>query len=321
MLNVAADFVALKVTQFLVWLMRTLPAAASFQIARFMIRLIMLPIPRLMHVGRRNLDLVFPEKTAEEKEEILQESISVLARNVMSFARAGRLTKDDFAQHSNAVSIAAKMKVISERNKERGILIAVPHFGSFEMALYALSLFYRPPAVLARGFGLPRFDSWCNQRRESCGAQMFGRKGAVPEIIRRLKSGQDVVVLFDQNVKRNHAVFVDLFGMKAATTKTMGIAALRAGSPLVFAACFEEPLGHYEFTLDEVVVDYHSSLPLDRQVEIITRELNRHLEESVYHKPDHWYWIHRRFKTRPLGEPENVYDSRVKTRIHNRRLL
>ena len=177
----------------------------------------------------------------------------------------------------------------------------------YELAFQMLALLERPTAVLARGFGLPRLDEWCNKRRCLYGNQVFSRKGGFREVVRRLKKKQDVIVLFDQNVKRNHAIFVDLFGIKAATTKAIGLAAIRTGATVLFASCIEPSPGWYEYLLREVPSPDEYSGETEEKIAAVTRALNAALEEAVRLHPDHWFWIHRRFKTRPKGERETLY--------------
>ena len=137
--------------------------------------------------------------------------------------------------------------------------------------------------------------------------EIFSRSGGYKEVLHRLSSGQDVSLMFDQNVKANHAIFVDLFGIPAATTKTVAFVALRTGCTIAFGTMVE--VSPWKFKVIYQPIDN----PIDEQGSYedkalrLTRRVHECLESVVRQYPAQWFWIHRRFKTRPPGEPENIY--------------
>ena len=139
------------------------------------------------------------------------------------------------------------------------------------------------------------------------GNEVFDRKGAYREIESRLRRGQDVAILCDQNVKRNHAVFVDFFGRKVATTKAVALAAIRTNSPIIFGVSVQKSPGLYEIFCNRINIPTDLSLTLEEKTINIMEQIHRSLEAVIRRHPDHWFWIHRRFKTRPLGEIEDTY--------------
>ena len=82
-------------------------------------------------------------------------------------------------------------------------------------------------------------SAWCEQRLERLNVQNRDLKRKIREIEKRLNRGRDVSLLFDQNVKRSHAVFANLFGIPAATTKTVALAALRTSAPVMLLTSAE----------------------------------------------------------------------------------
>ncbi len=145
-----------------------------------------------------------------------------------------------------------------------GVILPTLHFGSFELLAQIWSFVDRPFAFLARGTDLPMFDRWWNRRREMFGSRVLWRRGGFREMVDALQAGTDVGVLFDQNVKKHHAVFVEFFGRQAATTKSIALAALRTGAPIIFAVCVDLGDGRYEILARSVPNPSVSSLVPDK---------------------------------------------------------
>ena len=312
MFKALIDFIAYSLVVSIVFILRILPLPLAVSFARGIVSLGRLLMPRASGVGMKNLEIVFPEKSNSEHREVLKNSYRVLALNLLMFARSGRLNEElsisEFQWGEGREVIKSAMAEARENGK--GIIVATLHTGCFEYLVQAYTLSICPIAMLAREFGLPRLDAWWTKQREKFGSVVFSRAGGYREIVRRLNDGQDVAILFDQNVRGGHATFVDLFGKKAATTKALALAALRTGSPLVFCACAS--LGPKDHKVYVKRIDTLGEMDADRdaKVDIITRSMNECLEELVHDHPEQWFWIHRRFKTRPEGEPENVYSKR-----------
>jgi len=271
--------------------------------------------PHFKRAALKNLSIVFPELPLKEKEKIAKSSYSILAENLFWFSRIQKLNREELKalfDYREAQPIFQKFL-----DSKVGGLIITPHFGLFELLAQGQAVWGRPYSALVREFGMPRFDKFWRDTRQKFGLTIFGRKGGYKDIIRNLNEGHEVAVLFDQNVKRAHAAFVDLFGVPAATTKSIALAAIRTGCPVVFAACMENPPeeqkhGRFQIYAKEILnpnvdPDLMDKSPDDKVIGFL-RKANKELETLIRLKPDKWFWIHRRWKTRPVGEPENFYD-------------
>jgi len=181
------------------------------------------------------------------------------------------------------------------------------HYGCFELTVQYHCQHDRPVQILARGFGIARLDEWWNKRRQLLGNEVFFRQGGYQAMVRSLAAGKDVGVLFDQNVKANHAVFVDFFGIRTSMTKSVALAALRTGAPIVFIAAAWLGENRHRLFFAEIKTDFPESMPTDEKVQRISQALNSQAETIIKLHPEQWFWIHRRFKTRPTGELENLY--------------
>lgn len=242
----------------------------------------------------------------------MEESLNLLAKNIITFARIPTLKKEtvskefDYREFSKQI-VEARESTPGKSPAVTGVIFATMHYGCFEYFSQAQALLERPLAVLARDFGLPKIDRFWNEQREVWGNQVFSRKGGYQEIIKRLKLGQDVAVLFDQNIRAGHAVFTEFLGRKAATTKSVAIAAIRTGAPIIFTVAAANGRG-YSVLSERIETFIDADISNEERIEKITTLMNLAAEKAILSHPEQWFWIHRRFKTRPFGEPENLYN-------------
>ena len=302
------DFGALWGARFLIAVMAILPEKAATVLGRFIVEVVLICMPRLRGVGLRNLELVFPEKSAEERRRILRSSFWVIGRNLYWFSRVPRMTAQDIERGvENAAEARAFVDGVRARSKGGGVMYATMHFGWFEMTNHIVNVVFGPMHMLARGFGMPLLDEWWNKRREIFGGTVFSRSGGFAEAMRVLAAGGDVAMLCDQNVKVNYAAYIDLFGVKAATSKGPVLAAMRNGAPLIVGVSVEVSPGRFRALYDEVAISNDTSVGHDERVEDALRKVHAVMERILREYPEQWYWVHRRFKTRPPGEPETIY--------------
>lgn len=313
-MNFILDILLLLIIRTLILILYLLPRNQAIFFAKLIIRIILIFLPRARKVGMRNLQLIFPEKSTKELRGILSFSFDILAENLLAYAKSPRLNKkmlSEMIDYSEVLKLTSEVRNRQSREGEQGVnmgfLLPTLHYGCFELLVHFQTILDRPFSFLARGFGLPNLDNYWNKRREMFGAEVFARKGGYQEIIKRIKSGRDVGILMDQNVKFNHAIFVDFFGIKAATTKTIGIVALRTSCPIIFGVTAYLGNNKHKAYLFEIKNPVDEPGSIEEKIEKITKQIHIHAEEVIRKHPEQWFWIHRRYKTRPNGEPENIY--------------
>lgn len=303
-----ADLFAAAFARVLVGWMALVPEKLAVLTSRGLIGLLLLCIPRLDRAAARNLEIAFPELSREERDALKSRSYYVLARNLVTFARSSRLTKENTA---GAVEGEAQFREILDQARSEsggGVLIATMHFGCFELALQLIALRYQPISALVREFGLPRLDRFWTAKREQFGNELYSRRGGYRETIRRLEAGEIVAILCDQNVKRKHSIFVDFFGTPTSATKTTSMALMNTGAPLVLAAFYEKAPGSY-CVISRRIKGLDSQVGERReQLKDCTQRLHSEIEKVIREHPEQWFWIHRRWKTTPEGHPENRYE-------------
>jgi KDO2-lipid IV(A) lauroyltransferase len=300
------DWLMYVATRGLFGLLGVLPQ--SWRVAFFagLWRVAFVVIPRLRNTALRNLSIAFPGRTPEWYGDVLRKNAVEMGRLLADTIRLSRLDQSWVREH---VRIPA-LERYAEVGGASGILIATGHLGSFELLGHAIGLWGHPLSAVARRFKSPRMDRWWRGLREARGNTIIDREGAFREIVRTISAGRSVAVLIDQNVKINHAVFVDWFSMPAATTRAFALAALKTRAPVFVAGMMYS--GNDRYRVDAVECDFasiysDSAMSDSQKVQTITEVISAHYCRMIKDFPEGWFWIHRRWKTRPAGEPENMY--------------
>ena len=289
------------------WLMKVLPESTARTFARSIVRLFLIVMKRARPVALRNLDLAFPDKTDEWKKQTAEKSFNVLAENILTFARLDKLVSK--LDHEKIVNVSEMLDKQSQMETDKsGLILVSMHFGCFELYAQTFSLGNSPLIILAREFGLPRLDAFWTKKRESFGSKVFDRKGGYKNMIRHLKKGHTVAILPDQNVKKNHADFVEFFGHQTSFSKAVAMASMATGSRLLLSCMAYDNEGKHKILTREIPRPQDLELESkEEKIQQTCQNIATEMENFIRAYPENWFWIHRRWKTRPEGEPETVY--------------
>ncbi len=256
-------------------------------------------LPSYRKVSRINLKIAFPDLSEPKREKILRESFTSLAIAISDFVRFPRITPEWIKSHVEFPYLE-KYKKLKASETTTGLLVATGHLGSFELQAYMMSVLGYPLSFVVRNFKLPLLDRWWNGRREKYGNRVLNRAGAFRRIVKELKQGRDVGVLFDQNVKRSHAVFVPWFSKEASTTKSLALAALETKAKVVVVGLIT--IGFDKYRMEVIECDFSSiyeskALKRSEKVLEITKEISSRYQTLIEQHPEGWFWMHRRWKT------------------------
>ena len=183
----------------------------------------------------------------------------------------------------------------------RGVVFAVFHFGNFELLSREGARRGMKLAIIVRNLG-DAFSRWLFANRMSTGVRHLPDRGSSRDALALLRRGEVLCIAVDQNMRPNRGVFVDFFGDKACTTPAAAVFSLRSGAPLMTVFPVRQPDGTHRVRM---LGPYTTALSGHAAVLDLTQQVTRALEEQVRAQPDHWFWVHRRWKTRPpLADPE-----------------
>ena len=290
-------------------ILNMIPLSLRLPLLTRVIRFIFFFLPKYQKVSRINLRLAFPDHTEEQLDEIISGTYSSIARLLVDFGRLHTLDSEWFDTNVSVPNLEL-MERLKAEYPDVGTLLATGHLGSFELMAYSAGYYGYPMSYVVRNFKMKKLDEWWKSVRERDGNTVVDRKGAFKKVVTDLRNRRNVGILFDQNVRSSFAVFVDWFGRKAATTKALGLAALRTGAPIVVAGITFDPDKGYTIHLEDCnckdIVD--SDRSQEEKVLLITERATRLYEEMIYRSPKEWFWMHRRWKTAPFGVSEDFYD-------------
>lgn len=271
------------------------PRAAAERLARLYAALLDRAVPRLRRVAMRNLALTMPEKSEAERRRIADGVFRSIARLLLAVARFPSINRDNV---SDWIRYEGYEHFDQALARGRGVLFATAHLGNWELSAFAHALLAAPMHVLVRPLDNPRIDRLIAELRALSGNHLIEKKDSARTILKALAANQAVGILVDQNAAVEEGVFVDFFGVPACAGTGFVRLAARSGAAVIPGfALWSEAERRY-------VLRFYPPLEITGCAEEDTRRLHRQLEEVIREYPDQWLWIHRRWKTRPPGEPE-----------------
>jgi len=275
---------------------RPLAHRAGIAIARIVYRV----HARLRRVGQRNLALAFPEMPAAEREKILRAEYDNLGRLLAEFCLFPRYTRENIR---GFVVYEGLENYLAARERGRGVLLLTAHLGGWEVGSFVHSLNGYPLRVVVRALDNPYLERLSQRYRTLHGNATFSKQEFARGLISAMRSGETVGVLMDTNMTPPQGVFVPFFGIDACTASGVARVALRTAAAVVpaFTVWHEEQQGyriHFEPALTLVRTG-------DGEADAManTARFTAAIEAFVRRYPDQWLWVHRRWKSRPAGEP------------------
>ena len=254
-------------------------------------------------VALTNLRIAFPEKSDAERLGILRESCRNFGRMAAEFCHMFRLTKENVAERVTFADPAFWYGEMQRVIAATGFLALTGHFGNWELFNHAFGLYGTPTHLVYRPFRNEVFERFVNAERQRTGTKLVSKRNAALELIHALKRRGIVIVPFDQNATGRWGVFAEFFSVPASTHPGLARLAELSGAPVhpVFLVRKGRSPQHEMHFLPRV--ETVRSGDRSRDTVENTRRFNRVFEEMVRRHPDHWIWMHKRWRTRPPGEP------------------
>lgn len=264
---------------------------------------------RHRRVGLRNLEIAFPEMTHAERDALLRKSFRNLGRVLAYFSRFDRLDEEamrSMVHYDPDPGFAASLKKVVDAG--RGRIILTGHTGNWELQALSYPTFFGPVSFLARRMDNPLIDAHVEKIRTRLGNKQIDKENSASAIIRLMRRGGSVGILADVNAHPNEGIFVPFFGIPASTSAGIAMLAQRSNSVIVpMLLIWDEQLGKYRIVYRDIIE------PLDtddrkNDIERMTAMCAAATESLIREFPDQYIWIHRRWKTRPPGEPDLYAD-------------
>jgi KDO2-lipid IV(A) lauroyltransferase len=280
----------------LLWLLHWLPLGVLAPLGRGL-GVVLWTLGRARrHIALRNLELCFPERSESERRSLAMEHFKLLGRSLL---------ERGLLWHASAERLRSLIHVEGQPHfadtHPDALMWLVPHFLSLDVAAVAMRLtVVRTACTVYQSQSNPVFDAAVHRGRARFGKnRLFSRHETVKPLLRAIREGDAFFNLPDMDFGRKDSAFVPFFGVPAATLLTSSRMAQLLGmtvQPIVaemlpggqgYRVRFLEPW--VNFPTDDALAD--------------TATINRWIEDEIQRNPAQYLWVHRRFKTRPLGEP------------------
>jgi KDO2-lipid IV(A) lauroyltransferase len=280
-----------------------LPPRAAYRVGQSFGKIAYLAAGNLRRTGAINLGLAFPEKTEEERAKLLRECFDSLGRELGLFSQLRSRSREEIRQLVETEG----WENLENARAERGdrLIYVTGHLGAWEMTSFGISLLGYPFTFLVRRIDNPLIEQLVDEVRTKFGNKTIDKLAAARSMVKLLRSGEEALgLLTDLNTLDDEAIFVDFFGVPAATTFVVAKLAVRTNTPLVpFFAPWSEKKGKYLLIAEPPILPECTG---DEEADVrrLTIEITRRVENQIRQFPGQWLWIHKRWKTRPPGEPK-----------------
>jgi KDO2-lipid IV(A) lauroyltransferase len=260
---------------------------------------------KLRRVGERNLEIAFPEKPAEERTRILKGAFRNMGRVMAAVSRFDSVDVQNLAEmieYSPDTVFDRKYK--QTKADGRGRIILGGHLGNWELQAFSYPMFFEPLTFLARKMDNPLIEEMIRRIRTRLGNKQLDKTNAAAPILRTLRSGGTVGVLADVNSHPKEGVFVPFFGIPACTATGVAMLASRANAVIVpMFAIWDEEKRRYSIVHGDIIEPANTG-DRKRDIEETTAMCVAATEQVIRAYPEQWIWIHKRWKSRPPGEPD-----------------
>lgn len=255
--------------------------------------LFVIVIPR-RRVALRNLELCFPHWSEAERKRVVREHFKDFAQ---AWLDRGWLWHGDPAVVRERIRLTGAVDALDGKSPT---ILFVPHFLGLDAAATGLT-----QQVDHRGYigvytrqSNPLIDEWIKEGRQRFGkARPVHRSEGVREMIAAVRGGDLMFLLPDMNFGAEDSIFVPFFGVQAATLPSLARFARLCKAQVVPVVALLTPQG-YELQVHRPWTGFPTA-----DIEADTTRMNRELEGYIGQAPAQYYWVHKRFKSRPPGEP------------------
>ncbi len=279
----------------LLWLLHFLPLPLLAVIGRGLGRLLMLLGRKRRAIVALNLAWCFPELNEAARRDLARRHFASLGR---SFLERGILWWSSRRRLEKLIHVEGEQHLREQLATGRPVILLAPHFVGLDAGGVGIAMRHDSISLYAEQSN-PLFNRLLLRGRHRFGdQQLLSRQDGVRATVKAMKSGRPFYYLPDLNARRRDAVFVPFFGVPAATISGLPRLARVAGAAVLPCVTRMLPGGAgYRVEIGEAWTDY----PTD-DVTADTARMNAWLEGVIRTMPEQYYWVHRRFKTRPLGE-------------------
>ena len=281
-----------------------LPRPVARAVASTIAKMLLGCFRRLRRIAMTNLRLAFPDWTDEKRLETIRGMTRSLGWMAAEFAHFPKLNRGNIER---LVVLDGFENFDLARQCGKGVIFLTGHMSAWELAPFAQALYGYPLSFLARPIDNERVHRLIDSYRCRSGNRPIEKNNSARTMLRVLRGGGTVGVLADQNTSVEEGVFVNFFGILAATTTGLVRMAQHTGAAVVPGfLSWDEDVSKYRLRFERAV-EMRSTDDEAGDIRENAARCNSVMEDYIRAHPDQWLWIHKRWKNRPSGVPP-LYD-------------
>jgi KDO2-lipid IV(A) lauroyltransferase len=244
------------------------------------------------NIALENLQFAFPEKSQRQRKKIAKgafKNYGITIVEMLWFPKLDESLLHHFVKIKN-------LDIMLERYKRgKGMVMLSGHFGNWELIALAVGYVSKLPiTIIVQTQSNRLVDDVINHHRCLFGNRVVSMEKSPREILRVLSAGGVVAIAPDQSAARE-SIYVSFFGRKVSTHQGPAVFALRSGAAMQMGFIIRQKDGTYEIVLEEIFYNDLHSYSEENVIEL-TRRHTEVLERYIRMYPDHWLWMHRRWK-------------------------
>ena len=300
--NPITDLLGYLVLRTLVVFLYLFDVETSLNTACFLGRLLW----KYYHRGRNraldNLRASYPEKSEQWVWETGRRSFEHIAMLAIDTLFTPRLVKRHNWRNYSRYKNVERTKWLMQQGQ--GLLIVGGHYSNFEIVGYLMGLFGFNVYSIARPLDNKFINKYLYEVRQQMGQKIIDKKGAAELMGKAASSGATLCFIADQDAGKK-GIFVDFFGRKASTYKSIGLIAITNNIPIVVG--YSRRIGNrffFEMGVNRIIFP-EEWIGLDDPLEWITAEYTKAIENFIREDPSQYWWLHRRWKHQPKTAPHN----------------
>jgi KDO2-lipid IV(A) lauroyltransferase len=272
--------------------MRLLPSSMALAFGYTLGLFVYYIVPIRKIVTLNNLKKAFPEMNRNEINRIARSAYIHFGQSIIEFMRFNAGSPESFSKY---VTFVNEHLLQQTHEMGKGTICISGHFGNWELMAAAIRSRGFPMVALAREQRNRYINDLINTNRMSVGIETVQLGMAIRGVLHALRENKIVALLADQDA-RSDGIFVDFLDIPSSTATGPAVFALKTGAPLLFGAAVRGKGGRHTVYLS--LIDYSDLKGLnDTNVKILTQRHAAKLEQFVKQHPDHWFWMHKRWKT------------------------
>lgn len=242
-----------------------------------------------------NLQQAFPEKSIAEIRQIARQCFRNFGRAFLQFLALPHMSAADLRNYVDYSDGHTELNRILD--KDQGGIVLTAHFGNWEWLTVAFGAYGYQGGAIVKTQKNKRVDSLINELRGKTGLETYPLGVAIRGVLKTLKQKKFIGIAADQDFKKKGSVWVQLFGRPVLTAQGPAFFLLKTRVPALYSFTYHQPGGKLKAKFVRLEYEHLITGDEEKDIQAISQAHTSLLEEQIRLQPDHWFWMHRRWKS------------------------